>query len=474
MTSIFSGINTALSALLAQQQVQETTSHNVANANTPGYTRQEAVLSSGMPYTRAAFNSPAIALQMGMGVTVTSIRQFKLDFIDGRMRGETSAAAYSDQRQTILQQVEAALPETGTGGLNDKLSQFWTAWQNLTSDPASLAARSAVINTGASLATLIDDRYTSLNTIRQNEDQHITTMVADANTQAASIARLNLQIITAQGAGQTPNDLIDQRDQLITSLSEMTGATVNFNPNGDALVSIGGHIMVSGGQAQSLSTVADPNPPNSGFSKVVWSDGLDAQISSGRIGGSLAARNVDVPARMQALDTLAAGLITQVNAIHTTAYSLPPNAQTLPGQNFFNGTGAADIAANPALLADPSLLGAAATANAPGDSSKALAIAQLASQATMSGGTRTFNAFWSDAISQLGQDTKQVTADSENHGMVRDALNNQKESVGGVNLDEEAARLVESQRAYQAAARVLTAFDQMADTIINNMGVVGR
>lgn len=469
MTTIFSGMNSALRALLAQQHVQLVISNNVANANTPGYSRQEAVLASGYTYTRAAFNRPETALQLGMGAAVVAIRRFNLGFIDDRIRNETASYASWAQRETIMNQVEGMLPETDGAGISEQLNDFWAAWQNLSGDPSSTANRSAVVQSAESLSTMIHNRYVALNTTRRDEDAHLVSMVGDVNVKASAVARLNTLIIQAIGAGDQPNDLLDQRDVLLNDIAELTGATVNFNPNGDSLVSIGGHILVAGGETRALSTVIDAANP--GMSKVIWSDG-DANLTAGRMAGSIQARDVDIVARMTALDTLASGLITEVNAIHQNAYGLPPGNVT--NLNFFNGTGALDMDVNAVIAGDLSQLGAAASADAPGDGSQARAIAQLASALTMSSNSRTFNGFWSDTIAQIGLDLRRATNEAESHKLVTDAMNDQKQSEGSVSLDEEAARLVESQRAYEAAARVLTAFDEMAETIINGMGRVGR
>jgi flagellar hook-associated protein 1 FlgK len=469
MTTIFSGMNSALRALLAQQHVQLVISNNVANANTPGYSRQEAVLASGYTYTRAAFNRPETALQLGMGAAVVAIRRFNLGFIDDRIRNETASFASWSQRETIMNQVEAMLPESNSSGISEQLNNFWAAWQNLSGDPSSTANRSAVAQSADSLSTMIHNRYVALGTTRRDEDAHLVSMVGDVNVKASAVARLNTLIVQAVGAGDQPNDLLDQRDVLLNDLAELAGATVNFNPNGDSLVSIGGHILVAGGETRGLSTVLDSANP--GMSKVVWADG-DANITSGRMAGSIQARDVDIVARMTALDTLASGLINQVNAVHQNAYGLPPGNVT--NLDFFTGTGAQDIGVNTVISGDLSQLGAAAAANAPGDGSQARVIAQLASALTMSGSSRTFNGFWSDTIAQIGLDLRRATNEATSHKLVQDAMSDQKQSESSVSLDEEAARLVESQRAYEAAARVLTAFDEMADTIINGMGRVGR
>ncbi|MBM4423049.1 MAG: flagellar hook-associated protein FlgK [Chloroflexi bacterium] len=469
MTTIFSGLNLALRAMLAHQQAQLVTDHNISNVNTPGYTRQEAVLATAAPYTRNAFNRPETGLQLGMGAYVSSIRRFTLDFFDRRLREEIASTADWGERSQILQQIESVLHESETSGLGRQLNQFWSAWQNLNNDPASMVARGAVISSAEALTQTIHDRHVALDAMRRDEDALIGSLVGDINTKANAIAGLNIQIINAIGAGDNPNDLLDRRDVLLNELAEVAGTTVHFEPNGDAYVSLGGHILVATGKTQTLSTA--PDGANPGMSKVVWADGTDAIIRNGRIAGAVDARDTDIRSRMTALDTLASALITQVNDIHNAAFGLDGSN----GRLFFSGSTATDIAVSSALAANPTLIGAAqSAATIPGDGSQALAIAQLGNALVMSDGTRTMNRYWADTIAQLGLDTQRADYESENHKTAREAMERQKQSVTGVSLDEEAARLVQSQRAYEAAARALTAFDQMADTIINRMGIVGR
>ncbi|MBI5715440.1 MAG: flagellar hook-associated protein FlgK [Chloroflexi bacterium] len=475
MSTIFSGLNVALRALLAHQQAQLITDHNIANANTPGYSRQEAVLNVADPYMPPAMNRPGMELQLGAGVSVTNIRRFTLDFFDTRLRTELSASAEWDERSAVLRQVQAALPESDTTGLGIRLDAFWSAWQGVVSDPTSLAQRQTVINSAINLTQMIQDRYNALGATRESEDQQIVTSVNQLNDKAQAVARLNSQIISAMGMGDEPNDLLDQRDILLDQMSQLAGVTIHLPSNGDAYVSLGGHILVAGGQAQTLSTVIQ-NPLSDPMGaptmhKIIWqSDGSDASLSSGSLAGARASRDVDVVKQMQNLDSLAQGLMAQVNGIHSAAVGLDGTSNA-----FFSGTGARDIAVNAVVANAPNKIGAAsATGTLPGDASQALAIAQLSQSLIMSGGTRTFNSFVADAVAQLGTDAQRAKVESLNHTIVKNALAQQKGSVVGVSLDEEAARLVQSQRAYEAAARALTAFDQMADTIINRMGVVGR
>lgn len=468
MSSIFSGINTALQALRSYQRALLVVEHNVANANTPGYTRQEAVLTTASPYTPLAFNRPGeVGFHLGQGVQVSAIRRFSYDFYDGRLRTEMAAQKNWGERRDILQHVEALLPSLEGVGISDRLSEFWAGWQALSANPSDIGVRTALLENAQSLTGLLNNRYVAIYNLRLDQDARVNNLVNLVNKAATRLAELNKQIPGAIGANYQPNDLLDERDRLIDQLAELTGVGYHIQANGSALLSLGGHILVAADQAQTISTTSV-----GGFLQLRWPDSTSVTLTSGQIAGAITARDTDIPARLTALDSLAATLIAQVNTIHSASFGLPTGNVT--GQNFFTGTVASNITVNSTLVADPTQIAAAAATNSPGDGSKALQIAQLQASLLMSSGTRTIDSFWADTMSALGSITARAQNEADVFSLLTDQLTRQKESVTGVSLDEEAANLLKAQAAYQAAARVLTAFDEMFDTVINRMGIVGR
>ncbi len=468
MSNIFSGIHTALRAMRSYQRAQLVTEHNVANTNTPGYTRQEAVLATASPYTPLAFNRPGdTGLHLGQGTQVSAIRRFSYEFYDGRLRTEMAAQKNWGERRDVLQHVEALLPSLEGVGISDRLSEFWASWQALSANPSDIGVRTALLENAQSLTGQLNTRYTAIYKLRLDQDARVNDLVTLVNITTTRLAELNKQIPAAIGADFQPNDLLDERDRLVDQLAELTGVGYHFQSNGSALLSLGGHTLVAADQAQTISTTSV-----GGFLQLRWPDNSAVTLTSGQIAGAITARDTDIPARLTALDSLATTLIAQVNTIHSASFGLPTGNVT--GQNFFTGTVASNITVNSTLVADPTQIAAAAAINSPGDGSKALQIAQLQTALLMSSSTRTIDAFWADSMSALGSDTARAQNEAQVYGLLTDQLTQQKESVTGVSLDEEAARLIESQAAYQAAARVLTAFDQMFDTVINRMGVVGR
>lgn len=472
MPNLFSGINLALRALLSHQQVIEVIEHNVANANTPGYHRQEAVLKATEAYPSPGLWSSISAGQFGTGVAVERIRRFNLEFFDGRFRRELAESKRWEMQRQMLQQVEATLAETGEDGLVSKLDAFWMGWQALSNDPANLALRGDLRQRAADLAEGFNHRAAALLQIQQDQDLLVRQQVDEINTLAGQIARLNVEISHVQAVGEQPNDLLDERDRLLDRLAEIAGATSSLSENGEVLVSIGGHALVVGATSFRVATIADP--ANRNLLRPIWeADGLSVNLERGELAGLLQGRDSLIPARLQGLNAVAYEVATRVNAAHWNGYGLN-NATNL---DFFAPFTTADYALEIRLsdnLDDLANIAAASAPDAPGDGSLAVTIAAFRQALFMNGGTSTINQFYTHQAAELGLALKNASANARDRALLADSLRTLHESLAGVSLDEEAARLVQTQRAYQAAARLMTAIDEMLDRVINGMGVVGR
>ncbi len=468
MANLLQGLNTALSSLLSHQIAIQTTEHNVANASTPGYRRQEAVMVAGIPYTVPSMRGQVVPGQIGTGVMVDRIRQYNMEFFDDRYRRILGESKNWDMQTSVLKQVEASLSETSEDGLVAKLDAFWTGWQGLSDDPTNMSLRSDLLERADSLATALRWRYDSLTKIQKDQNLTILERVDEINSLASQIARLNVEIVTVKAAGNQPNDIIDQRDQMINRLSEISGAIASIQDNGEAVVSIGGHALVIGATTFKLSATS------SNLSNIYWeADGQPLSVSRGELAGLFEARDQIIPDIINGLNDLAANLISTVNSLHSQGYALDGTTTNL---NFFDpaATSAADIRLSSDVSGHPENIAAAETANSPGDGNLALQISQIRDQLLMSTGTETINHYYTRKVAELGIAISHAETYTRDRQAVADSLNQLREAVSGVNLDEEAANLIRYQRAFQAATRMVTVIDEMLDKIINGMGVAGR
>ncbi len=468
MSNILYGLNIALKAMLSQQIAIQVTEHNVANATTRGYRRQEAMMSADLPHIFPSLRANVVPGQLGMGVVVNRIRQYNLEFFDDRYRRALSESQGWQMQASVLRQVEATLAETGEDGLIAKLDAFWTGWQALSNDPTNMALRSDLLERGTALTNALNWRAQSLVRIQQDQNSLILQRVNEINTIASKIASLNVEIVAVKSAGSAPNDLMDQRDQLINRLAELSGATAAIQENGEALVSIGGHALVIGATTFKLATTSG------NLASIYWeADGNPFSPRRGELAGLLQARDVIIPRILSGLDRLAQNLVTQVNSLHSTGYALDGSTTNL---NFFDPTGstALSIQLSSDVANQPQRIAAAQQSAAPADGNNAVALANLRELLVMNGATETFNQYYTRQVTELGIDIQRAEALARDRRDVAQSLDSLREAVVGVNLDEEAANLIKYQRAFQAATRLVTVMDEMLDKIINGMGIVGR
>jgi flagellar hook-associated protein 1 len=447
--STFMGLETNLRGLLAQQQALDVTSHNIANASTTGYSRQTAVLEASPAYTMPGVSSsPAGPGQIGTGVDVASYQRIRDAFLDVQYRAQSMLQGQAQANQNGLQQVQLAFNEPTDSGISTLLSNYWGAWQNLSNNPEDMGTRQALAQSADSLADGFTSLSSQLSTMQSQTAQNVSDTLTQVNSYGSQIAQLNITIAKSEVAGDTPNDLLDQRDNLLDELSAIGNVSTTNGANGSISVSFGGASLVTDGTS---STLAESDLTG---------------LSSGQLQGLITLRDTTIPGYQSQLNTIASALISNTNAQSAAGYDLNGNA----GGAFFTGTDATNIAVNPALISNPALIAASSTGEV-GDSGNALAIADM--QNTPVIGSSTIDAAYTQLVTQVGSDVQQANNQVSTTTALVNALQNQRQSVSGVNLDEEMTNLITYQRGYQASARALSAMDDMLDQLINRTGRVG-
>lgn len=470
MRSTFTGIETAMRAINAMQLALDTTTHNITNANTPGYSRQRVDLSASDPYTKPSMWRIPQPIQIGTGVNIDGITRSRDMFTDRQIRNATGELGDHETTVGFYDRIEAVINEPSPNEFSGQLDRFWSAWSDLALDPSDLSARAVVLEEGARIADAMNRTTTQLNNLRADAADEIGFVVSDVNDIAQEIADLNRDIFKLVGIGQTPNDLMDKRDLMIDQLARMTGATASNQSDGTVDIMLDGRALVDGYAIDALQTQAGAG----GNVDIVWSSDLAAvTVPQSELGALQTMNNTTIPGIQADFDSYFTELMTGVNTIHQAGYGLSDPAGPPPGRDFFTLTGGT-YGVNAALVADPALVGAAQNAGVPGDNSNALALAALATVKSTNGGTTTYNEHYSSIVAGIGSDARRAIDAAGNQSAFVQYLENQRQSVSGVSLDEEVANLVKFQHAYEAAARALTAMDEALDTIINRMGLVGR
>lgn len=463
MPGPFVGIDIAGRALRSLQRALDVTGHNIANVNTPGYSRQVADFRQTTPTT---FYSNGRQL-LGSGVDISSVNRIRDMFLDARMRDGRSAMGHFSALTTQLEQTQSVFGEPGPHGISSALDRFWNSWSALASNPSDPGARMQVKLAGETLASRIRGTYAELTRQSNQIDQQIGSTITEINDLATQIHDLNGSIRQALAAGGTPNDLMDQRDLLIERMSGLANVTTATFQDGTVAVYISQHTLVE--------PASPPNPLpttyDAGNAKLGTIDiragalrGLfDAKLKID--GGTVGSTTVEGFRTM--LDRLANELRTQVNAIHKTiADPMDVSERFLadvpPGDT---QTGAVDfdLDLNVKNNADRILAGDPAK---PGDGAIALALSSLRDSGLGALNGKSFNAFFSETITNLGRETDFFSGRVEAQSAILDQIDAQRQSVRGVSIDDELANMLRFQRSYQAAAKMLTIFDQVTEDLI--------
>lgn len=464
MSSTFSGLSTALNALMAQRAGLTVTGQNIANANTAGYTRQRAELAAIGGGTQVGLNASPIIDRLGNGVTVDSVRRLADAFVDARQRDAHANASYATAQEAAFTQVESILGEPSDTGLSAQLSQFWSSWQAVANAPDSIPARQGLLSKAATVAGTLRQGREALDSAYVDTRTQLAALVTDVNTTAQGIAGLNDKIRIATASGDSPNELVDQRDQMVLKLSELVGARVTQNDDGTVSMSVNGVGIVSSSRAASLSVSGGTAIDDPDALTLKWSNNADAGFTSGTVGGVVDALRSTYRDAAAGFDSVAKTLADTVNGAHDDGQDL----NGVQGIAFFKGDTAKTLEV---AFTDPRLVAAAKVPLTPGptlDGSNADAVAQLA--LTKDGA----NAAWSAFVAATGVAAASAQTQSAVHASISQQADGARASTSGVSLDEEMANMLMYQRAYEGAGRMMTAVDEMLDTLINRTGMVGR
>jgi flagellar hook-associated protein 1 FlgK len=444
----------AKSGLFANQKAIDVTGQNVANANTEGYSRQRVNLSP------EAFRQGNF--QVGLGVNVDDIQRLRSDLLDRQIRSKQSDQGYLNQRKQILEQMENIFATDTEGDLDVRLNDYFDTFVRLTSNPEDEALRSNVIQAGQNLSNTFHRLDQDLQNVKDRIGDTTETLVTKVNQLLKEIASLDQNITSAEGQGRTSdNESLDIRARKLKELSELVDTSVTIDENKSATVSVGGFALVQNGQARTLDTeinvAANVNRVRISGSKVLNNIG-------GRLGATIDAFKQDVTAYAEQLDGLAKSMVEQVNAIHSTGYTL----NNTTGIDFFDASqkDAGTIRLNSLVSSDPDNIAASSQPNEPGNAENAQKLAALRNDDTVFKG-RSFSEFAIHLAAEIGNDLNTADSKLETTASAQRLLENQQESISGVNIDEELTSLIQYQNAYQASARVMTSAQRMFDSLLS-------
>ncbi len=624
MGSTFSGIELGKRSLMANTDAITTAGHNISNANTEGYSRQRVQIKEFDPLYKPDLERLERPGLIGQGVDVQSINRIRDELLDERIVGQANQESYWDTRSKYYTMLEQIYNEPDDISVRSNMDKFWEAWQELSINPESKAARQAVVTRAETLTDSIKQRWEALAGVGNLIDGDIKATVKQVNSYARQIADCNAEIVKSRAMGDNPNDLLDRRDLLVDKLSKLINISTDNRDSDEFMLHVGGRVLVQGSISREIDLV--PRFDDTGYSKLVWKDtGNDAVFNGGSLGALVELRDVDVRNEIQTLNTMTMNFSDLVNDVHRNAVG----ANKVTGLDFFvqhsfvenangnfdrNGDGQLDtsyvfrftgtnqldkqqqvgiegimtfsgidgqvqvpyfhtdtvetviarindstsevkayldknnhlvlkattaqdisnpdfvirhvedsgyflagysgvlagrgaegaydfaqadavnalaagtqfavspvynpsayIEVNQALKNDVMSVAAGymdATGTAPtGDGRAAVEIAAIRNTSVMVGGMKTFDDYFADTVTNVGLKGEQAETNLLSQNAIMDDLRNLRDSISGVNIDEELADIMKFQHGYNAAAKFVTVWDSLIDTVINRLGV---
>ena len=473
MGSTFGGLNTAYTGLVAARTGLDVTGQNIANVNTDGYTRQRITTSSIESPARAGIFSAGVVA--GQGVSIDAIARLGNQVVDGQVRSAAATAGYQSTRASAIATLEASLGEPSTNGISSQLNAFWSAWGDVANNPGDAGPAAVLIGQATSLAAALSAGHRAVDEQWGGLRTQSDGLAAELNSAASQVADLNARIRTNTQLGVGSNELIDARSLLTERIATIAGGTVRDVGDGTVEVLIGGDALVSGTSARTVAVTGGYSMATATAGVAVeWADrpGRSIPLTGGSLAGTVsllqpAAGGVGgtLAEAAASYDALATQLATQVNAVHRTGFT----ADGTDGHDFFALTPGGSPARSLTVL--PTGPGTIASGDGEGgahDNTVALAIAQIGVGAGSPDRT------WSAVVATIGATAKSESQQAALTDLAASSAKNRQLSGAGVSLDEENVNLLSYQHAYQGAARVMTAIDEMLDTLINGMGRVGR
>jgi flagellar hook-associated protein FlgK len=502
MSGLFGTLNIFKRASAAQQYAVNVTAHNISNATTDGYSRQRVTMEASRPEGNTSLDSASGPGQLGTGVEVTEITRVRDIFLDTQIRDELSISGQYKARDEFLSEIETLSMEPSYddgSGLSILMNRMWDSWQQLENGTENSNTKTSVIEATRTFTDSMNNMYSQLDKLKTHSDDLIEGKVTEFNNLVTQIEDLNRQIAGVKISNNNPNDFMDKQDLFIDQLAEMADIEVTRDKLGQVTIkttAASGGVTIVGGGKQTLTF----NRTNPG--KILWDNGsgtlVDAALSSGSISGYISITS-EINGYQKQLDTLAKAVAYSVNLIHNDGHYEADAGYTsyLPvfvakGTGSDSGISAANITVNSSLIADPSALRAGKDdANLPGDNSRAIGISSIrdktfqianldysnrstilqydAANMTISNddsGT-TIDGYYRNFIVRLGSSASQAKNMVSNQQELLNQLDVRKESISGVNTDEETTNLIQYQHALEAAFKGISVIDELLQSVIN-------
>lgn len=511
--STFHGLEMARRALSVQQAALYTTGHNISNANTKGFSRQRVDFQTSLPYPAVGRNRPQIPGQVGTGVDIGAITRVRNDFLDKQFRAENSRVGFWDAQANALYRMEELLNEPSKTGLSHTMTEFWQSLQDLSVNPESGGARAVVAQRGLAVAETFGHLSETLQTIQNDILEEIDKTADTVNSLLRQISQINDQLKQIEPHGYVANDLYDKRDLLLDELSDIVSIRTTYDSLGANSKEIAQGIVSIELVNRNGSSLNPPIVLLDGMTDyhenyfddfLTYTDSGDGSITSlqfkdqenitveqfvdqtmGRLAGLIVSHGYEkdngeveghFPNILNRLNTMAKAFAEEFNRVHRLDGASTQDFFVIADDEdaAFTITVHEDIIRNPNLINANTLLPGQDLADQYNNGENALNLAKVFSTALADLDNLSVEGYFENMIGIIGVEAREANRMTENTNILLQQVDEQRMSISAVSLDEEMANMLKFQHAYNAAARSMTAIDELLDRIINNMGLVGR
>lgn len=500
--SMFYGLEIARKGLTASQKGLEVSGHNIANASTPGYSRQRLSLNAVEPPTGYMKYSNGAKGRVGGGVNIITVDQIRNPFLDRQFRNEETRLNYYSGKADGLAYVEALFDELNNANLSDSIADFRASISEVAKDPTNREFRTNMLQNAIKMTETFQHYSNQLIDKQAEQNSQVSVLAGQVNDLSRSISDLNLQIASFELSGQKANDLRDQRNLYLDELSGLTDISYSYDNNDYLTVKIGSHELLSHGNYTKIIAEPDPlnesldptlDPATQGLFTLRWESGDNAgdpvEMSGGKIKAILDMRdgdstdNLGIPWVLEQLDKLASSMTAEFNTIHQSGWTLPNDGlDSVSGGNFFDvpadGVKAGNFEVSDTIKNNVFLIAASSEEVIPaqfnqGNSGNMDKMSAFFDRVDVTG-IGSVSGFLKGILGNIAVEASQANKMLSSQNVLRDSISLQRESVSGVSLDEEMTNIIKFQHSYAAASRMITAIDQNLDVLINKTGLVGR
>lgn len=433
MAGLFGTLNTAKSGMTVSQIAIQTTSHNISNINTPGYSRQRVEQTASRPYSKPGLTTSSFgAGQIGTGAQINDINRVRNSFYDYQFRSESHNYGNTSVQYEYYKNIESIFNEPSDSAISASLNDFFNSWNELSKDPSNAGVKNVVIENANYLANNINTVYEKLGSLEENLKSQQESILQEINTIISEVSELDKNIKIIQGVGKSPNDLMDQRDSLLDDLSFKLNIT-------DSKVQELLKDKVEKGEEITLDDLK-----NLGDGKV-----------SGELQGTISMQE-DIAKYKESLEKLSNTIVESVNSAYKNGNGEKPDIFVVDKEN------GKLIDVNSEIESDVDKLEITAD--------EALALYNLKNKKiNIDGKDVTINTFYNNIVQEIGQASANVIRNESNQSKLLSSIDNSRSSISGVSLDEEMISMIQYQHVYNANAKVLSTIDSLLDVVVNGL-----